>query len=53
MKQNKPWSLTEVANAHKYFSESDQNSSAPHHEIFASFLKTKKNPKVLDIVIPL
>lgn len=49
MKQNKPWSLTEVAKAHDYFLESNQNDSVPHHEIFAGFLKTKKNPKVLDI----
>tara|TARA_R100000734_G_C3315000_1_gene106764 strand:- start:716 stop:1354 length:639 start_codon:yes stop_codon:yes gene_type:complete len=51
MKQNKTkqWSLRKVAEAHGYFSESNESESSRHHEIFDAFLKTKKNPKVCDI----
>ena len=51
MKQHKAkqWSLKKVADAHGYFSESDESESLRHHEIFNLYLKTKNNPKVCDI----
>tara|TARA_R110002020_G_scaffold70186_1_gene182204 strand:+ start:27269 stop:27916 length:648 start_codon:yes stop_codon:yes gene_type:complete len=49
MKQNKQWSLKKVAEAHGYFSESNESESSRHHEGFNDFLGTKNNPKVLDI----
>ena len=51
MKQHKAkqWSLKKVADAHGYFSESNESESLRHHEIFNLYLKTKNNPKVCDI----
>jgi ubiquinone/menaquinone biosynthesis C-methylase UbiE len=43
------WSLTKVAEAHGYLSESNQDEVAAHHNIFNAFLQQKKNPKICDI----